>query len=69
MIPISKQIAYQKKRLRKGKRERSILRSLDAWQKHYTEAQSGDNIILAVEPHIYKQFVDFLSKTHKNTEL
>lgn len=62
MIPISKQITYQRNRLRKNDREKAILLSLKTWQMHFGTEQSNVNVVIGMRPEQYKLFIEFINK-------
>jgi hypothetical protein len=66
MIAINKQISYQSKKLRQGKRDRSILQSLEQWQLHFGEKQSNTCIVVGMTPTQYRQFISYLETTGSN---
>jgi hypothetical protein len=59
MIPIAQQITFQRNRLRKNKRERSIMQSLKVVEKHFSEGQTNDNMIIVLPPAVFKEFLQF----------
>jgi hypothetical protein len=59
MISIANQISFQRSRLRKNKRERSILQSLKVVEKHFNEGQTNDNMIIVLPPAAFKEFIQF----------
>jgi hypothetical protein len=59
MITVKHQIKHQRNRLRQNKYERSILESLQVIEKHFSENQTGDNIIIVLPPEDFKEFIQF----------
>jgi hypothetical protein len=61
MISISNQIRYQRNRLRKNKREKNILKSLQVWQSHFGENQSNTMCVIGMDHSVLKQFQEFIT--------
>jgi hypothetical protein len=61
MITITNQIRYQRNRLRKNKREKTILNSLLVWESHFGENQSNTMCVIGMDHSILKQFQEFIT--------